>query len=173
MTTSQFVGSLIGCFPMNDTRSRPANLSPNALRAVEERSFDVYVLDYKMPDGSGLDVAERIRSKWGAGTIILVSGYDTKPIALRAEKLDISDFLEKPFSRESICRVVKTAFDQLPNVAPASEKQPIEEPLRLNFVPRRLAKIKRFWNRPQKVPGLHSRRVYGSSSQLPVRRNFR
>jgi hypothetical protein len=51
--------------------------------------------------------------------------------------------------------VVKTAFDQLPAVAPESEKKPIEEPLRLSFVPRRLAKMKRFWNRLQKVSGLH------------------
>ena len=38
----------------------------DALAAVEKKSFDVYVVDYKLPDGSGLDVAERIRSKWGA-----------------------------------------------------------------------------------------------------------
>ncbi|MEA3206176.1 MAG: hypothetical protein QOG92_1871, partial [Verrucomicrobiota bacterium] len=37
--------------------------------------------------------------------------------------------------------MVKTAFDQLPAVAPESEKKPVEEPLRLSFVPRRLAKI--------------------------------
>jgi hypothetical protein len=32
------------------------------------------VVDYKLPDGSGLDVAKRIRSKWGAAPIILISG---------------------------------------------------------------------------------------------------
>jgi two-component system response regulator HydG len=36
----------------------------DALGAVEGEPFDVYLLDYKLPDGSGLDVAERIRSKW-------------------------------------------------------------------------------------------------------------
>ena len=66
----------------------------DALAAVEQKSFDVYVVDYKLPDGSGLDVAERIRSKWGATPIILISGYDPGAVALRAEKLGISDFLE-------------------------------------------------------------------------------
>jgi DNA-binding response OmpR family regulator len=37
----------------------------DALAAVEQKSFDVYVMDYKLPDGSGLDVAEQVRSKWG------------------------------------------------------------------------------------------------------------
>ena len=82
----------------------------DALGAIEQKSFDVYVVDYKLPDGSGLDVAERIRSKWGATPIILISGYDPSAVALRAEKLRISDFLEKPFSRETICNAVKKAI---------------------------------------------------------------
>ena len=35
----------------------------DALRAIEQKPFDAYVMDDKLPDGSGLDVAERIRSK--------------------------------------------------------------------------------------------------------------
>jgi DNA-binding NtrC family response regulator len=81
----------------------------HALGLVEQKPFDVYVMDYKLPDGSGLDVAERIRLKWGATPIILISGYDPSAVALRAEKLRISDFLEKPFSREIICKAVKKA----------------------------------------------------------------
>jgi DNA-binding NtrC family response regulator len=88
----------------------------DALVAVEQKSFDVYVVDYKLPDGSGLDVAERIRSKWGATPIILISGYDPSAVALRAEKLRVSDFLEKPFSRETICNAVKKAIGSLPAV---------------------------------------------------------
>jgi CheY-like chemotaxis protein len=35
----------------------------DALRVIEQKPFDAYVMDYKLPDGSGLDVAERIRSR--------------------------------------------------------------------------------------------------------------
>src|ERR1700737_549377 len=98
MTTSQSVESFTGCFPTSNMRSRlpTAHSVADALEAIEQKSFDVYVLDYKLPDGSGLDVAERIRSKWGATPIILISGYDPSAVALRAEKLCVSDFLEKP-----------------------------------------------------------------------------
>src|ERR1700730_3880070 len=85
----------------------------DALEAVEQKPFDAYVMDYKLPDGSGLDVAERIRSKWGATPIILISGYDPSAVALRAEKLHISDFLEKPFSRATICDAMKKAIGSL------------------------------------------------------------
>ena len=95
----------------------------DALEAIEQKPFDVYVLDYKLPDGSGLDVAERIRSERGAAPIILVSGYDPGAVALRAEKLCISDFLEKPFSRETICNAVKKAAD-----SPRLNRHPLRRP---------------------------------------------
>jgi DNA-binding NtrC family response regulator len=82
----------------------------NAILAIEQKSFDAYVIDYKLPDGSGLDVAERIRSKGSAAPIILMSGYDASSVASRAEKFRISDFLQKPFSREMICNALKKAI---------------------------------------------------------------
>jgi DNA-binding NtrC family response regulator len=97
-----------------------------ALGAIEQKSFDVYVLDYKLPDGSGLDVAERIRSKWGATPIILISGYDPSAVALRAEKLGIFEFLQKPFSQETICEAVKKAID---SPKAASELSPGDPPI--------------------------------------------
>jgi CheY-like chemotaxis protein len=103
----------------------------DALVAIEQKPFDVFVIDYKLPDGSGLDVAERIRSKWGATPIILISGYNPSAVALRAEKLQIFDFLEKPFSREIIRNAVKKAIgapkveasEPSPPVSPAPSKR--------------------------------------------------
>src|ERR1700728_4236863 len=89
-----------------------------ALRVIEQQPFDAYVMDYKLPDGSGLDVAEEIRSKGSEAPIILISGYDTASVASRAEKLNIFDFLQKPFSREMICNALKKAIGS-PNGASA------------------------------------------------------
>jgi DNA-binding NtrC family response regulator len=119
----------------------------DALGAVEQKAFDVYVLDYKLPDGSGLDVAERIRSKWGTTPIILISGYDPSAVALRAEKLGISEFLEKPFSREIICAAVKKAVN---SAKAASELSPGAAP---PISPERSGPTRtRFWQRPTKRP---------------------
>ena len=78
----------------------------DAFRAIEQKSFDVYVLDYKLPDGSGLDIAELIRSRGSEAPIILISGYDASSVAARAEKYRIIDFLQKPFSRRTICNAL-------------------------------------------------------------------
>ena len=87
-----------------------SNSVRDAVAAIEQKLFDVYVLDYKLPDGTGLDLAERIRSKGSQAPIVLISGYDPTAVALRAEKLNIFDIIEKPFSRATICDAVKKAL---------------------------------------------------------------
>ena len=119
----------------------------DALRAVEQKHFDAYVIDCILPDGSGLEIAERIRSKWGAAPIILISGYDPRVVALNADKLRVSEFLEKPFSRDMICETVKKAFNspkapsELSPAAAPSISPEVSEPTRT-----------RFWQRPAKRP---------------------
>jgi FixJ family two-component response regulator len=104
-------------------------------------------MDYKLPDGSGLDVAERIRSKWGAAPIILISGYDPAAVALRAQKLNISNFLEKPFSREIICEAVTKAIAS-PKAAP--KLSPVDPPVSPTVSGGR--SWTQFWKRPAKRP---------------------
>src|SRR6202790_1630277 len=87
----------------------------DALGAIGQKLFDVYVMDYKLPDGTGLDVAEQIRSKGSEAPIILISGYDPSAVGLRAEKLRIFDIIEKPFSRATICGAVKKGIGFSPN----------------------------------------------------------
>ncbi len=82
----------------------------DAKEVIEQKPFDVYVMDYKLPDGTGLDLAERIRSKGSEAPIILISGYDPSAVAVRAEKLHISNIIEKPFARATICGAVKNAL---------------------------------------------------------------
>jgi DNA-binding NtrC family response regulator len=86
----------------------------DAFRAIEQKPFDAYVVDYNLPDGSGLDIAERIRSKGSEAPIILISCHNVSSVWSRAEELRIFDFLRKPFSLEMMCNAVKKAIESLP-----------------------------------------------------------
>ena len=142
----QSVRSFNGCFPMSSARSSTSQSVADALGTIEQKAFGAYVIDFKLPDGSGLDVAERVRSKWGAAPIILISGYDPAAVALRAEKLSISNFLEKPFSREVICEAVKKAIGP-PKAAP--KLSPVDPPASPAASGGR--SWTRFWRRPAKL----------------------
>lgn len=108
--------------------------------AIEQTPFDVYVLDYKLADGSGLDVAEWIRLKRGPAPIIFMSGYDPSAVALRAQELCIADFLKKPFSRDTLCDAVKKVFSSPPaaqaSVLPNQETEKKQQNVVARFLAR-------------------------------------
>ena len=91
-----------------------------AVTAIEEKRFDAYVLDHRLPDGSGLDVAERLRAKGSGAPIILISGYDSEGIAARAKALRVFDIIQKPFSREALCNALKKSIGSASTVSPSS-----------------------------------------------------
>jgi DNA-binding NtrC family response regulator len=88
-----------------------------AVTVIEEKRFDAYVLDHRLPDGSGLDVAERLRAKGSGAPIILISGYDFEGIASRAKALRVFDIIQKPFSRDALCNVLKKSIESAPTVS--------------------------------------------------------
>jgi DNA-binding NtrC family response regulator len=95
---------------LEDYEVRTSQSVEEAVTAIEERSFDAYVLDYRLRDGTGLDVAEQVRSKGSGAPIILVSGYDLGGIASKAKTLRVSDIIQKPFSRDELCGALKKSL---------------------------------------------------------------
>jgi DNA-binding NtrC family response regulator len=91
-----------------------------AVTAIGENHFDAYVLDHRLPDGSGLDVAERLRAKGSGAPIILISGYDSEGIAARAKALRVFDVIQKPFSRDALCNALKKSIELAPTVIPSN-----------------------------------------------------
>ena len=90
-----------------------------AVTAIGENRFDAYVLDHRLPDGSGFDVAERLRAKGSSAPIILISGYDFEGIASRAKALRVFDIIQKPFSRDALCNALKKSIESAPTVSPS------------------------------------------------------
>jgi DNA-binding NtrC family response regulator len=93
-----------------------------AAETLAESSFDAYLLDYRLSDGTGLQVAEKVRQHGSTAPIILISGYGATDIAAKAPALEIFEVLQKPFTRETICGALERALSQaLPDPAPFAE----------------------------------------------------
>ncbi len=114
---------------------RTSHSVEEAVTAIKEKPFDAYVLDYRLRDGTGLDVAEQLRSTGSSAPIILMSGYDLSGIASRAETLRVFDMIQKPFSRDELLKKsIGTAPAVSPNIvspsningAKASFTEPVE-----------------------------------------------
>ena len=82
------------------------------LTAVRSTGVDCFVIDYKMPDMNGIDLARRLRNRDMAAPIILITGYPDENIATRAAAAGVHDVLLKPLLDESLVTRIRGAIQQ-------------------------------------------------------------
>lgn len=83
-----------------------------ALDKLRSSSPDVIVTDIKMPDLDGLELLKRIRDLDKTISVIIMTGYGTIDMAVQAIRDGAYDFLEKPFDKDHIVRVVKNCLER-------------------------------------------------------------
>lgn len=73
-----------------------------AIKIYDTNNINILMLDIKMKNMSGIDVAKYIRAIDSKIPIFLVSSYTDVEDMLDAIKLDLVDYLKKPFSFEEL-----------------------------------------------------------------------
>jgi len=73
---------------------------------IEKGSYDVFILDVKLPDGSSIDLFDRYSSKLASKTIIITANPSI-PDVVHAIKKGAFNYLEKPVEEELLAAQVK------------------------------------------------------------------
>lgn len=71
---------------------------------------DVIVLDLQLPDGSGLDVFQKIQGLDAKKPVIFVTAHGTATIAIEAITRGAFDYLVKPPDLERLSKILERAF---------------------------------------------------------------
>ena len=80
--------------------------------------FRLVIVDWKMPDMDGVEVARRIRQEVGREIpVIVLTAYDWSEIEAEAREAGVSAFLAKPFYRSKICYLLSGL---------SGEKEPVQ-----------------------------------------------
>lgn len=74
----------------------------DALETYKSSKPDIAMFDVRMPHINGLEVAKIIREKDHITPIIINTGYQENEYFLKAIKLNLTDYLIKPFSFEQL-----------------------------------------------------------------------
>ena len=83
-----------------------------ALRRIEERPYDVLILDIMMPKVDGLEVLRSVKESHPDIDVIMVTGLSQIETAVRAMKLGAFDYLSKPFDPDELKVVVGRALER-------------------------------------------------------------
>lgn len=83
-----------------------------ALRIVDRESFDVALLDLRMPKASGLEVLHRLQVVRPETAVVMITGAGTIDAAVEAMKGGAIDFIEKPYDVESLRRTLHAVEEE-------------------------------------------------------------
>ena len=82
------------------------------LAKVKQKSYDVILLDIKMPKMDGMEALERMQELAPDTPVIMISGHGTIETAVEAVKKGAFDFLSKPPDLNRLLITVRNALDK-------------------------------------------------------------
>ncbi len=91
-----------------------ASNARNAARALSERAFDLLVIDFLMPDRTGLDVIREMAASTPEAerpAIVMMTAHGSIESAVEAMKLGARDYLQKPFEVEELLVLARRALE--------------------------------------------------------------
>ena len=92
-----------------DMNVSTATSAKEALRHIDEESYDAVVLDLMMPEIDGLETLKIMKEKNPDLQVILLTGHATVEKGIEAMKLGAMDLLEKPADLAAIVERIKRA----------------------------------------------------------------
>ncbi|MEO0972882.1 MAG: sigma-54 dependent transcriptional regulator [Pseudomonadota bacterium] len=106
-----------------DVEARVAGDLASAARALKSTDFELCLTDLRLPDGSGLELVERIAMHYEAVPVAVITAHGDVESAVNALKLGAFDFVSKPVELDALRQLVNTALRlPPPNRSPEGEK---------------------------------------------------
>jgi two-component system, NtrC family, response regulator HydG len=92
------------------------------LKAFLSRGFDLVLLDYRLPDTTGVDMLVEMKKAQPDAAIIIMTGFSDIRTAVRAIKLGAFEYITKPVNPEELLMLAQQAQNKVK--IPAAKKRP-------------------------------------------------
>jgi DNA-binding NtrC family response regulator len=79
------------------------------LKLLDDETFDVVLLDIKLPRMNGIEVLRRLKQKSPATEVLMITGYGDIKTAVESLKLGAREYITKPFKLNELLALVKQA----------------------------------------------------------------
>lgn len=111
-----------------------AVLKQEFFERFNKQTYDLVLLDYKMPEVSGLELLENIINKNKNTLVIMITAYATFETAVESTKLGAYDFLAKPFNPDELRSAIKKATTHFMLTRKAQEFEEERKKIRFQFI---------------------------------------
>src|SRR6202165_4104203 len=88
-----------------------AGAGESGLAKLEERPFDLLLLDVSLPDRNGLELLKEIRRRDPHLSVVLITAYGSIDMARQAFKSGAQDYITKPWSNDELLAQIALAVE--------------------------------------------------------------
>lgn len=113
--------------PAHGYRTRSAHDGQSGLDAIRKSPPDLIMLDYNLPDMTGIDILQQLAQESIAIPVVLMTGYGSELSAIEAFRLGAKDYLIKPFTTDELLGTIDRAMGE---VRLRHDKEDLAEQLR-------------------------------------------
>jgi len=116
--------SLAGWLERDGYDVEMASGSKEALKRLKDARFDIFIVDVKMREISGIEILKQVNANYPNATVIMMTAYGSIDKAILAMKNKAYDYLLKPFDPIDLSLMIKKIFQEKEN---ASKHRQAEE----------------------------------------------
>ncbi len=106
------VKSCVKMLELNGFETQGVTGGADAIDLYKEESFDLALVDLRMPEVGGLEVLTAIKEYDPDATVIIFTAYGTKENVVEAFRLGAAEFLEKPLETDALIATVQRLLEQ-------------------------------------------------------------
>lgn len=99
----------------------------DAQNLINSSKFDLIIADFRLPDGTGMELLQWSKAEFPQTQVILITHYSDIRIAIKAMKLGAFEYITKPINPDELLATVNESLSSKPKIAePASEEFQVE-----------------------------------------------
>lgn len=103
---------LKGFLTKNKFEAVACSTAKEGLVAISKQDFELVLLDYRLPDGTGMDVLEQIRHNHPQVPVIIMTSYSDIRTAVKAMKAGAYEYITKPVNPDELLVLIKSALSK-------------------------------------------------------------
>jgi len=101
---------LEGFLTKNKYEAVACSTAKEGLTAVSKQDFELVLLDYRLPDGTGMEVLEQIKHNHPQLPVIIMTSYSDIRTAVKAMKAGAFEYITKPVNPDELLLLIKSAL---------------------------------------------------------------
>ena len=107
----QFVDAVVERLRLRGFDAEGVTTGHEAMELLGQSSYDVLLLDVKMPGMGGLEILSRVKEKWPGLRVVFLTGHGSSQDAEKGMELGAFDYVMKPVNIDDLIKILRAAME--------------------------------------------------------------